>query len=62
VEIDDIWGGAPIGPRLGSRIHTNVRSSIVFVLAVVNTNKVIDYPIGAISDYIAVLAIKVRNG
>ena len=57
VAIDDIWSGAPIGPRLGSRIYTNVRSSIVFVLVVVDTNKVIDYPIGAVSDYIAVLAL-----
>jgi hypothetical protein len=57
VVIDDIWGGAPIGPRLGSRLYTQVRSSIVFVLVVVNTNKVVDYPIGAVSDYIAVLAL-----
>jgi hypothetical protein len=57
VAIDDIWGGAPIGPRLGSRIYTQVQSSIVFVLIVVDTNKVTDYPIGAISDYVAVLAL-----
>jgi hypothetical protein len=57
VAIDDIWSGAPIGPRLGSRIYTNVRSSIVFVLIVVSTNKVTNFPIGAISDYIAVLAL-----
>jgi len=55
--VDDIWGGAPIGPRLGSRLYTNVRSSIVFVLIVVDTNKVTGYPIGAVSDYIAVMAL-----
>jgi hypothetical protein len=57
VVVDDIWNGAPIGPRLGSRLYTRVQSSIVFVLIVVNTNKVTDYPIGAISDYIAVMAL-----
>ena len=57
VAVDDIWSGAPVGPRLGSRIHTQVRSSIIFVLVVVDTSKVVDYPIGAISDYIAVLAL-----
>lgn len=57
VAVDDIWSGAPIGPRLGSRIYTQVRSSIVFVLVVVDTNKVTGYPIGAIADYIAVLAL-----
>jgi len=53
----DIWNGAPVGPRLGSRIYTRVQSSIIFVLIVVNTNEVTDHPIGAISDYIAVLAL-----
>jgi len=57
VAVDDIWNGAPVGPRLGSRIYTRVQSSIIFVLIVVNTNEVTDHPIGAISDYIAVLAL-----
>jgi hypothetical protein len=57
IAVDDIWSGAPVGPRLGSRIYTKVRSSIVFVLVVVDTSKVTGYPIGAISDYIAVLAL-----
>src|SRR5450631_3044509 len=35
IAVDDIWRGAPIGPRLGSRLYTNVRSSIVFVLIVI---------------------------
>lgn len=57
VAVDDIWGGAPVGPRLGSRLYTNVRSSIVFVLVVADTAKVSGYPIGTISDYVAVLAL-----
>jgi len=57
IAVDDIWSGAPIGPRLGSRLYTNVRSSIVFALIVVDTNKVTGYPIGAIADYIAVMAL-----
>jgi hypothetical protein len=57
VAVDDIWSGAPIGARLGSRIYTNVRSTIVFVLIFVTTQKVTDYSIGAISDYLAVLAL-----
>ena len=57
VAVDDIFSGTPVGPRLGSRIYTNVRSSIVFVLVVVGTNKASNYPIGALSDYIAVLAL-----
>jgi hypothetical protein len=57
IAVDDIWGGASIGPRLGSRLYTNVRSSIVFVLIVVDTNKVTGYPIGAIADYVAVMAL-----
>jgi hypothetical protein len=62
VAVDDIWTGAPIGPKLGSRIYTQVRSSIVFALVVVDTGKVTGYPIGAISDLVAVLALsKPRN-
>jgi hypothetical protein len=62
VAVDDIWGGAPVGPRLGSRLYTNVRSSIVFVLIVADTAKVSGYPVGAISDYVAMLALtKPRN-
>jgi hypothetical protein len=57
IAVDDIWSGAPIGPRLGSRLYTNVRSSIVFVLIVVDTNKVTGSPIGAIADYVAVMAL-----
>src|SRR5258707_8006580 len=57
VPIDDIWSGAPVGPRLGSRLYTNVPSSIVFVLVVADTAKVSGYPIGTISDYVAVLAL-----
>ena len=59
IAVDDIWSGAPIGPRLGSRLNTQVRSSIVFVLIVVDTNKVAGATIGTIADYVALVALTV---
>jgi hypothetical protein len=54
--IDDIWGDVPAG-RLGSRLSTGKSSLIVFVLVVADTRKLLNFSIGSISDYIAVLTL-----
>jgi hypothetical protein len=43
--------------RLGSRLSIGVRSYILSTLVLVDGNKVLGYPIGAISDYIAMLTL-----
>ena len=56
VETDDIWGTQP--PRdIGKRLSLGVSSHILFVLVVIDTNKVTDYPIGSISDYVAMATL-----
>jgi hypothetical protein len=54
--VDDIWSTMPSG-SVGSRIYNGLSSYIVFALVVVDTNKVTGYPIGPISDYIAMLSL-----
>jgi hypothetical protein len=54
--IDDIWGQMPSG-EIGSRLHNGLTSVVVFALVVIDTNKVTGYPIGAISDYIAMVTL-----
>jgi hypothetical protein len=54
--VDSIWGEVPAG-RLGSRLTTGRSSLIVFVLVVADTRKLLNFSIGSISDYIAVLTL-----
>ncbi len=57
--IDSVWGDPlmEFSTRLGSRLSTGVRSYILFTLVVVDGNKVMGYPIGSISDYIAMVTL-----
>jgi hypothetical protein len=58
IVVDSVWGGPHIvGAPLGSRLTTHVRSYIVFTLVVVDGKKILDYPIGSISDYIAMIVL-----
>ena len=57
VVFDDAWSSTPAA-ALGSRLTSGQESSIVFALIVVDTTKVTGYPIGAISDYIAVMTLQ----
>lgn len=54
--IDSVFGATPPG-RLGSRLTTGMSSALVYVLVVVDSNKVDGLTIGSISDYIAVLTL-----
>jgi hypothetical protein len=57
--VDGVWGGFMLNKttRLGSRLSIGVRSYILSTLVLVDGNKVLGYPIGAISDYIAMLTL-----
>jgi len=54
--LDDAWSPTPAA-ALGSRLSPGMESFIVFALVVVDTKKITDYTIGAISDYIAMMAL-----
>ena len=57
--VDGVWGGFMINQttRLATRLKIGVRSYILSTLVLVDGNKVMGYPIGAISDYIAMLTL-----
>jgi len=57
--IDDAWGGPMINQttRLATRIKLGVQSYVLSTLVLVDGNKVLGYPIGSISDYIAMIAL-----
>jgi hypothetical protein len=57
--IDSVWSGymTNLSTRLGSRLSTGVRSYILMTLVVVDGNKVLGYPVGSISDYIAMMTL-----
>jgi len=57
VYIDSIWSSLPPG-ELGSRLSTGLKSHIMSALVVIDTNKVVGYPIGSISDYIAMVTLQ----
>jgi len=59
LRVDDVWGGLMFveSTRLGSRLSTGVRSYILLTLVVVDGNRVLGYPIGAISDYVAMVTL-----
>jgi hypothetical protein len=56
---DSVWSGSMFvqSTRMGSRLSTGVRSYILSTLVLVDGNKVVGHPIGAISDYIAMLTL-----
>ena len=57
--VDGVWGGFMINQttRLATRLKIGVRSYILSTLVLVDGNKVLGYPIGSISDYIAMLTL-----
>lgn len=57
--VDDDWAGFMVNQttRLATRLKIGVRSYILSTLVVVDGNKVLGYPIGSISDYIAMLTL-----
>jgi hypothetical protein len=57
VYIDSIWTTLPPG-ELGSRLSTGLKSHIMSALVVIDTNKVVGYTIGSISDYIAMVTLQ----
>jgi hypothetical protein len=54
--LDDVWNPTP-APKLGSRIGTQMSTYIFFTLVVVDTTKVVGYPIGPIADYVAMMTL-----
>jgi hypothetical protein len=56
VVLDSVWAPPLIAPS-ATRISNGVRSFILFTLVVVDGKKILGYPLGAISDYIAVLTL-----
>jgi hypothetical protein len=57
VYIDSIWSTLPSGD-VGSRLSTGLKSVIMSALVVIDTNKVVGYSIGSISDYIAMVTLQ----
>jgi hypothetical protein len=57
VALDDAWSYPPAA-QLGSRLTSGLQSWIVFALIVVDTGKVTGFPIGSISDYIAMMTLQ----
>jgi hypothetical protein len=58
IVVDSIWGAAlVVDAPLGSRLTTHVHSYILFTLVVVDGKKILGYPIGSISDYIAMIVL-----
>jgi hypothetical protein len=57
IYIDSIWTKLPPASE-GSRFSTGLTSHIISVLVVIDTNKVVGYPIGSISDYIAMVTLQ----
>jgi len=56
VVLDSVWAPPLIAPS-ATHITSNVYSFILFTLVVVDGRKILGYPLGAISDYIAMLTL-----
>jgi hypothetical protein len=56
VQPDSVWA-PPLIVTWASPIFTGVRSFMLFTLVVVDGRKILGYPLGAISDYIAMLTL-----
>jgi hypothetical protein len=56
VVLDSVWAPPLIVPS-ATRISTAIQSFILFTLVVVDGKKISGYPLGAIADYIAMLAL-----
>jgi hypothetical protein len=56
VQLDSVWA-PPLIVTWAGRISTGVHSFMLFTLVVVDGRKILGYPLGAISDYIAMLTL-----
>jgi hypothetical protein len=56
VQLDSVWA-SPLIVTWASRISTGVHSFMLFTLVIVDGRKILGYPLGAISDYIAMLTL-----
>jgi len=56
LQIDSVWA-PPLIVTWATPIFTGVHSFIVFTLVIVDGRKILGYPLGAVSDYIAMLTL-----
>lgn len=56
VQLDSVWA-PPLYVTWAGRISTGVQSFMLFTLVIVDGRKVLGYPLGAITDYIAMLIL-----